>query len=79
MKSPNNKRDRFLIKLLKFKKRTWWIDKYLNKEKSKDYKKIIKDFHLYGFMTNSKPCSCWACKRPRYDRKKDNSDRGHTW
>lgn len=63
MARPTNKHHRMLIMNQKFKKRVWWA------------KLWTTGTGLFGYKSSTRPCSCYACKRPRFSRKlKHNED-----
>ncbi len=52
-----NKRERFRIKMLKYKKRLKVLG--LNE----------KEGNYYSYRSHGRPCSCWLCKGERFSRK----------
>lgn len=52
-----NKRERFRIKMLKYKKRL------------KLRGLTEKDGNVHSFRSHGTPCSCWLCKGERFSRK----------
>lgn len=72
---PSNKYERRLISLSKYKRRTWWNRKWIQQRHGGVLPWYITKESLqepYGFLSCTRPCSCWACKKPRYKRNKDD-------
>jgi hypothetical protein len=65
----NNKGRRHELKMLHYKRR---LKNYrISKEQADNPKN-----NFFAFRSHGKPCSCWCCRRPKYNRAKEKNKFG---